>query len=79
MTTLESCCLLRAGLGTDRVGPGRAPGNGPEGTGSCSEQGCSNRESRESRGAKKRRFAPNREALNKTPNRPNRYLMTTAM
>ena len=29
-------------------------------------QGCS----------KKRRFAPNREALNKIPNRPNRYLMT---
>ena len=43
------------------------------------EQGCSNRESRESRGAKKRRFAPNREALNKIPNRPNRYLMTTAV
>ena len=39
-------------------------------------QCCSNRESRESRGAKKRRFAPNREALNKIPNRPNRYLMT---
>ena len=42
-------------------------------------QGCSNRESRESRGAKKRRFAPNREALNKIPNRPNRYLMTSAV
>ena len=42
-------------------------------------QGCSNRESRESRGAKKRRFAPNREALNKIPNRPNRYLMTPAV
>ena len=38
----------------------------------CPVQGCSNRESRESRGAKKRRFAPNREALNKIPNRPNR-------
>ena len=33
------------------------------------KQGCSNRESRESRGAKKRRFGPNREALNKIPNR----------
>ena len=44
-----------------------------------SDQGCSNRESRESRVAKKRRFAPNREVLNKIPNRPNRYLMTTAV
>ena len=33
------------------------------------QQGCSNRESRESRGAKKRRFGPNREALIKIPNR----------
>ena len=32
-------------------------------------QGCSNRESCESQGAKNRLFAPNREELNKIPNR----------
>ena len=42
-------------------------------------QGCSNRELRESRGAKKRQFAPNREALNRIPNRQNCYLMTPAV
>ena len=41
-------------------------------------RGCSNRESSEPRGAKKRWLAPNHEALTKIPNRPNRYLMTPA-
>ena len=51
----------------------------PHGGAAAQRQGCSNRESRESRGAKKRRFAPNREALNKIPNRSNRYIMTPAV
>ena len=42
-------------------------------------QGCSNRESRKSRGTKKRRFAPNHEALHEIPNGPNLYLMTPAV
>ena len=59
-------------------GQKRGP-RGGAGTPARHAQGCSNRESRESRGAKKRRFVPNREALNKIPNRPNRYLMTPAV
>ena len=62
-------------------GPKERERNAGEGGGEGTDrhQGCSNRESRESRGAKKRRFAPNREALNKIPNRPNRYSMTPAV
>ena len=45
---------------------------------SPSAPGCLNRESRESRGAKIRRFAPNREALNKIPNRLLMYNETSS-
>ena len=51
-----------------RSGPSRGsmpvdgPGRRRDGA-AAQDQGCSNRESRESRGAKKRQFAPNREAI----------------
>ena len=54
-------CRLQGTAGTV---PTRSPIRPP-----TKAQGCSNRESRESRGAKKKRFGPNREALNKIPNR----------
>ena len=58
----------QAGRETDgQMDGGRESGRLSDGIGCPSLQGCSNRASRESRGAKKRRFAPNREALNKIP------------
>ena len=63
MAAAQRLALVEGCYNSPLIGPGCFDG-----------LGGSNRESRESRGAKKRRFAPNREAFNKIANRPNSYL-----